>query len=400
MFPLVPGLLELQARGHTVHLQTGAECASALQGSGLSVIAEPAAGDVPGTGAAPSSLRHELARLIGRASSERASLETSIATVRPDALLVDSNAYGGAIAAERSGLPWAMTLPSLLPLPGRGIPPYGLGLRPWRGALGRVRDGLGWRLVERLYARALLPPLNAARMEAGLPPLRSPVSYLLAADVLLVLTGAPLEYPRVDLPKSVHFVGAQLWDPPAAPPAWLLEEGNPWVLVTCSTGYQHDERLAAAAVAAFKDEPVRVIVTLAGAKGFAGELDAPNARIVQFVPHGPLLPHLSAVVCHSGMGIVQKAVAAGVPIVAVPFARDQPEVARRVADCGAGVVLSPKNLTADRLRAAFHESIEGHDGSAAQRLRAAGGPARFAAAASELVSERAPSSLHPRDPQR
>jgi len=44
-----------------------------------------------------------------------------------------------------------------------------------------------------------------------------------------------------------------------------LEPGDPWVLVTCSTDYLPDERLATTAVQALRDEPVRVLVTLADA---------------------------------------------------------------------------------------------------------------------------------------
>ena len=127
----------------------------------------------------------------------------------------------------------------------------------------------------------------------------------------------------------MRFTGAQLWDPPAdRDPAWLDEPGDPWVLVTTSTEYQADEQLARVAVEALRDEPVRVLLTLADAYDAARIAPAGNVRVERFVPHGPVLERAAAVVCHSGMGIVQKAIAAGVPIAAVPFGRDQPEVAR------------------------------------------------------------------------
>jgi len=82
--------------------------------------------------------------LLARGPWEAQDLTTAIAEVRPDALLVDSNTYGAGVAAEASGLPWAQYMASVLPLPGRGIPPYGLGLAPKGGPLGRVRDAVGW----------------------------------------------------------------------------------------------------------------------------------------------------------------------------------------------------------------------------------------------------------------
>ena len=103
--------------------------------------------------------------------------------------------------------------------------------------------------------------------------------------------------------------------------------------MTCSTDYQGDEELARVAVEALRDEPVRVLLTLADAFDGVDLPTADNVRVERFVPHGHVLPHAAAVVCHGGMGIVTKAASAGVPTVVVPFGRDQPEIARRVVEC-------------------------------------------------------------------
>jgi MGT family glycosyltransferase len=340
LFPLMPGLLELRERGHEIHVRTQAELVGAVRAAGLH--AEPIDPAILEVEVADYQAKRDIDRLrrgvhdmISRGPAERADLHAALAETRPDALLIDANAYGAAVAAAGTGLPWAVTLPSLLPLPGEGIPPYGLGLKPMRGPVGRLRDRALTAVVLRQYARAMLPGLNALRATEGLPPLESPVEQLLSGDRLLVLTGDPLEYARADLPASVRFVGAQLWDPPAETPAWLTEPGDPWVLVTCSTDYQRDEALAVTAVEALRDEPVRVLLTLADAYDTVRLPPAPNVRAERFVAHGPVLEHAAAVVCHAGMGIVQKSVAAGVPIAAVPFGRDQPEVGRRIAEAGA-----------------------------------------------------------------
>src|SRR4051812_28529716 len=83
---------------------------------------------------------------------------------------------------------------------------------------------------------------------------------------------------------------------------------------------------------------------------------ADNVRVERFVPHGPVLERAAAVICHGGMGIVQKAIGAKVPIVAVPFGRDQPEVGRRIAESGTGVLVKNKDLSAQRLRSAVREA--------------------------------------------
>jgi MGT family glycosyltransferase len=398
LFPMVPGLLELQARGHEVHLLTAPALVDAARAAGLD--AEGVDPRIPAieakdyeAGNPKARLTRGLQDLIERGPYEAQDLRRAIAAYEPDVLLVDMNAYGASVGAEASGLPWATIMPSLLAYPGAGAPPYGLGLRPARGPLGRLRDRVLTSAIIRMYSGAMLPGLNRLRAAAELPPLSGVVEHIERPDRLIVLAGDPLEYPRTGLPGHFRHVGAQPWEPAAPVPAWLQEDGDPWVLVTCSTEYQGDEALAAAAIEALRDEPVRVVVTLADAYG-ADLPQAPNVRVERFLAHGPVLERATAVVCHGGMGIVQKAIAAGVPAVVVPFGRDQPEVARRVAECGAGVILSPRRLTPARLRAAVRTASANRAGarSAADRLRASGGPARFADEAEELAGSAAPAA--------
>jgi MGT family glycosyltransferase len=392
VFPLVPGLLALRERGHEVKLIASAEHVEALRAAGVDADAvDPRTTkvitdyEVQGR----DRLHRGLADLLGRGEEQRADLERHIASYRPDVLLIDTIAYGAAIGAERSGLPWASIMPSLIPFPGKGIPPYGLGLKPMRGPLGRLRDKLLYRVVLREYSTAMLPRLNALRVEAGLDPVKDPIENLYRPHRILALTGEPLEYARVDTPAHVRFVGAQLWDPPAETPAWLDEPGDPWVLVTCSTEYQGDEALAAAAIEGLRGEPVRVLVTLADAHGARELPTADNVRVERFVAHGPVLERAAAVVCHGGMGIVQKAVAAGVPIVAVPFGRDQPEVGRRIAESGVGVLVKQKDLSAARIRSAVRQARATHP-----VVVSSGGPASFAGAVEEIAPLRLELEAH------
>jgi UDP:flavonoid glycosyltransferase YjiC (YdhE family) len=80
------------------------------------------------------------------------------------------------------------------------------------------------------------------------------------------------------------------------------------------------------------------------------------------------------------MGATQKALARGVPVCAVPFGRDQLEVARRVEVSGAGTRLPAAKLSAERLRAAVLEAMNRRDGARriADAFKGAGGPARAA----------------------
>jgi MGT family glycosyltransferase len=238
----------------------------------------------------------------------------------------------------------------------------------------------------KIFSDAMMPGINGLRTDAGLEPLKDALAHVERPDRLLVLTGQPLEYPRSSLDRMFRHVGPQIWEPETEAPDWLLEDGDPWVLVTCSTEYQGDEALARAAIEGLRDEPVRVVVTMADAYG-ADLPEAPNARVERFVPHRHVLDRAAAVVCHGGMGIVQKSVAAGVPLAVVPFGRDQPEVARRVVECGAGVRLSARKLTPERLRTAVRAAVAKRLGAqaAGAALRASGGPGRFADEAEDVA---------------
>jgi len=206
------------------------------------------------------------------------------------------------------------------------------------------------------------------------------------ADLCLIYTAEPLEYPRSDWPASVRLVGPGGWTPPTAEPDWLADITVPIVLVTCSTERQSDIRLVETALRALAGEDVFVVATTAGADA-AGLAVPANARVESFLPHGPVLARASCVVCHAGLGIVQAALLAGVPVCAVPFGRDQPEVARRVQVAGVGVQLYPNRLTARRLRAAVFRAMSMRERArtVGAQLAAAGGPATAADTLETLV---------------
>jgi UDP:flavonoid glycosyltransferase YjiC (YdhE family) len=82
--------------------------------------------------------------------------------------------------------------------------------------------------------------------------------------------------------------------------------------------------------------------------------------------------------------------ARGVPVCAVPFGRDQLEVARRVVVAGAGTRLAARRLRPDRLRAKVHEAISLREGARRiqQAFAAAGGPPAAADAVETRLLER------------
>jgi MGT family glycosyltransferase len=396
LYPLTPVLDELKARAHSVAVRTLPSEVQALRERGLDAggidpwLASSELGDYRARtpiGAERASVR----TLAERAAREVPDLGRAIEEERPDALLVDINTWGASALAEASGLPWAHFCPYPLPLPSRDVPPFGLGLRPANGRAGRLRDAIVRRGVFEPLARLATPKLNAIRAELGLEPLARATDAFARAPLLVYFTAEPFEYPRSDWPDSVLQVGPCSWEPPRDPPGWLAELEPPLLLVTMSTEYQRDEKLVETALLAFRDWSGSVVATTGPADPARFDVPA-NARVERFLPHGPIIARASCILCHGGMGITQKALSAGVPVCAVPFGRDQLEVARRLELAGAGTQLSAMRLKPDRLRAAVARAIECRPGAErlARAFTAAGGAPRAADAVEALLGERPP----------
>jgi MGT family glycosyltransferase len=393
MFPAIDMLIELRRRGHDVHMRARGSDIEQLGALGLSAAAaDPRIEQIELDDWRGRSQVDSLLRLVrgytAWAKLEIPDLSQAIDEVRPDALIVDINCEGAMYVAEASGLPWALYCPYPPPFRSDDVPPHGLGFRPARSPLGRVRDRMWRRLGDRLLAPEL-PPLNELRAGLGLPPLRKFDDQFLKSDRFIAFTAEPYEYHRSDWPPQVRLVGPGVWEPPADPPAWLDAESRPIVLVTASTAFQLDAKLITTALDALAGENLAVVATTAAQDPAQFHVPA-NAHVEQFLPHRPILARASCVVCHGGQGITQKSLAAGVPVCVVPFSRDQFDVARRVQLSGAGVRVHHKRLTRRRLRSAVHEAISKRAGAEriAQVFATAGGPSAAAEAVEELLGAR------------
>jgi MGT family glycosyltransferase len=391
LYPIVPIMAALADRGHrasvcTLSGELGQLAPIGIEGIAIDPVVERNQLEDWRERLPRRAILSVLSTLAERAGHDAPDLARAIARQDPDVLLVDINCLGAATVAEASGRPWAMYAPYLLPLPSRDAPPVGPGLPPLGGPLGAARDALVRRMVDGVYGRTALPTLNALRARHGLPVLDRFSDLFGRPPLLLALTAEGFEYPRSDWPTNVRLVGPINWAPPQPTPAWLAELSDPLALVTCSTERQRDGRLVGVALEALPAAGISVIATTAAHDPHA--FDAPpGSRVVRFVPHEAVLERAVCVVCHGGMGIVQKALTAAVPVVVVPFGRDQHESARRVDVARAGVRLSPRRLTPERLADAVHTAIGRRAG--AQRVSrayaAAGGPAAAADALETLA---------------
>jgi MGT family glycosyltransferase len=401
LFPLVPILDELESRGHSIALRTLASQVELMRERGFA--AAPISAEIEGlehddylARSPRGRVKRALAVFTARAQLEIGDLRAAIEAEQPDALLIDAMSWGASAAADARGGPWAQWFPYPLPLPSKSVPPFGPGLRPAAGPLGRLRDSLLRRLLMSSVAPAYLSGVNSARSAAGARPLAEFAEVFTAAPLMLYMTAEPFEYPRADWPQSIRMIGPCAWDPPAEAPAWLAQVERPLVLVCTSSEFQDDGRLVTCALEALAGEDLQVVATLPAAE--LADANVPsNARVESFIPHTPILARAACVITHGGAGATQKALAAGVPVCVVPFGRDQLEVARRVEVAQAGTRLPAQRLRPARLRAKVLEAMGKRSGArrVADGFAAAGGPVAAADAFESLASDGAPVRAQP-----
>jgi MGT family glycosyltransferase len=263
---------------------------------------------------------------------------------RPAAIVIDYMLTGAAAGARCAGIPAIGLVHSIYPLPADGVPPFGLGLAPARGPLGRLRDRALGRLALRPFAVGL-KALNGVRREFELPEVGELRALL--DDFALVLVAVPAAFDLAGdapLPSSIRFTGymapalpAQKWESP-----WGDADSRPLVVVSLSTTFMEQRPLAGRILQAVGELPVRVLFTLGPALRLDGLRIPDHVATAEFAPHGAVMPHAAAVVTHSGLGTVGAALSAGVPLVCIPSGRDQADNAVRVVEAGAGVRLSSR----------------------------------------------------------
>ena len=343
---------ELVRRGHDVTAYTGRAYGRRFAELGATWLPWSAAPDfdernLPATfpqvtdGRGPRAVLANLEHVFLRTGSGQARDIESAGSF--DVLVSDHLALGSALAAERTGTPWASV--SLVPvgLPSRDLPPAGLPLLPGRGLAGRARDAALRAVAQATLGRRLDRIAGEVRAAMDLPSSPVPAMAAFYSSQLVIAHGIPeLEYPRSDLPLQVHFVG-QLAPPPADRPpppwrGWAEEPGPPLVHVTQGTYDVDPADLLRPALEGLAGADVRVAAATGGAELPAQQVPA-NARQDSFLPYDWLLPRASVVVTNGGWGGVLAALAAGVPLVVAGGTLDKPEIARRVAWAGAGVDL-------------------------------------------------------------
>lgn len=309
-----------------------------------------------------------------------------------EAMIVDQNPLSGATIAEHLDLPYVTVFSALMGHEEPDVPPlfkswpYELGWRArWRNRIGNL--GMS------LYNRALVRHINRQRAAWGLPPRRGKCGhYSPYAQISPMLS--ELDFPRRQLPDVCHYVGSLGASRPESDQdfPWNRLDGRRLVFASVGTVKSpKNAEILRLIVAACRGVDVQLVLALGkwrdkfgNERDVLGEIES-SSIVVDYAPQLALLRRAALLITHAGQNTVMEAVAAGVPMVALPRNADQPGVAARVAHAGVGLMHSPKQLDAAALRGKIERVL--HDESFRRRaaeLREASVRAGGAARAAEI----------------
>ncbi len=265
-----------------------------------------------------------------------------------DAILADSVEPAGALVARHLRLPFVTTVTGLPLLREPTVPPPFLGWAYRPGAVGRNRNSGGYAVSD-LLMRPITTLVASYARRWGLDP---DPRHRWSDRLQIAQCPAGLDFPRLALPESFRYGGP--WRLAEPEEDFADNDGRP--LIFCSLGSLQGARrsLFAAMTAACAAVGARAVVAHGGGLSDREAHSLPGNPLVRaFWSQTSILPRCSAAILHGGFNTVLDALAAGVPIVAVPLAFEQPATAARLKRIGAARVVSPANAARGGLEPAL-----------------------------------------------
>ncbi len=343
---------ELTGRGHRLTFVQQADVRTALSYPGVNFAAVGAASHPPGSLRAiiaraanpggPWGLRRVIADLATATDMLCREAPLVLSNLGVEAVIADQMEPAGALVAESLGLPYVSVACAL---PFNREPRVPLPVMPWRYQPTPWGEQLNQHSA-RVYDWMMRPhgDVIAAHAEVfGLSP-RQTLSECLSPLLQISQTPAGFDFPRQALPAHVHAVGPlrmPLRDEPALD--LPLDTRRPFVFASLGTLQGHRFGLFQRIARACRALDVQLLLA------HCGGLDARQAQRLQrdgatwvtaFAPQRAVLAKAQAVITHAGLNTVLDALEAGVPVLALPIAFDQPGVAARVEYAGVGLRLN------------------------------------------------------------
>jgi MGT family glycosyltransferase len=410
--PLLAVSRHLVQQGHRVRVLTGERYRDAVRATGAEHLALPADADYddrdmdaafPGrvgkSGVA--GIRWDLENIFLKPAPKQVhAVEDAMLAEPIDVILAETMFFGAMalLARPRSQRPPIVNL-GIVPLGLTSVDtaPFGLGVLPRPGALGRLRNAALGFVAEKLVFASLQAQFTAmVRSVSGRPLDTFFMNGASRADAIVQFTVPGFEYPRRELPGTVHFVGPVARTAPSTAPLpdWWheLDGSRPVVHVSQGTVANNDyEELIAPAMRGLAGDDVLVVVSTGGrdVAGLPHPLPA-NVRAAEYLPYDALLPLTDVFVSNGGYGGVHYALEHGVPLVVAGTTEDKIEVTARVEWAAVGVNLRSNRPSADAVAAGVRavladRGFAGRSAAIGEQIAASSGLAGLEAVVLELA---------------
>ena len=285
-----------------------------------------------------------------------------------DGVVVDISQPGGATAAEMAGLPF-VSVCNALPLHSEpDVPPD---FMPWQyhnAWWAKLRNRLAYR-VRDFMIRPLHRVLNGHRRASGLRPYHSPDdSFSSLAQITQLVR--EFDFPRKRLPECFHYVGPYRREPESGISfPYERLDGRPIVYASLGTVFGSRTEIWNAIIQGCSGLNAQLVIALGGRERAQALAQLPaDAIVAEYAPQRELLARASLAITHGGLNSVMEALAAGVPLLAIPITGDQFGVAARIAYTGTGEVVPAAKCTGARIAAAARKIF----GAPSYREREAG----------------------------
>src|SRR5262245_47722282 len=355
--------LALKARGHEPVLATAAYYRPVAEREGVAF--RPVRPDIdPGNTEIIARVMHPkrgpevILREVMLPSVEDSYEDLQAAVQGADLLISHPITFAAPVLADKTGIPWISSV--LAPI--SFFSTHDFPVLPAALFLKRLEQLGPWVApllykVARRSTRDWPTPVYRLRAKLGLPRGENPI-YEGQHSPTLVLGLFPsiLAKPQPDWPANVRVTGRISFDAghgKSLSPELeeFLMQGPPPIVFTLGSS-------AVMAAGDFYEESIAAIqqlclrgVLLAGAEGVARlpRKTSKDILVVDAAPHSQLFPKAAAIVQQCGIGTLGQAISAGCPILAVPFAHDQPDNAYRIEKLGVARVLYPPKYRAQRV---------------------------------------------------
>jgi rhamnosyltransferase subunit B len=317
-----------------------------------------------------------------------------------DLLITHPITFAGPVLAHKTGIPWVSSV--LAPISFFSAHDFPvLPIAPLLKRLERLGPWVGPMLVRlaQYSTRSWSAPVYEFRARLGLPRGGDPIyEGQHSPDLVLGLFPGVLAKPQPDWPANVRVTGRIPFDAAHGKSLslemqeFLTSGPAPIVFTLGSSAVMAAGNFYEESIAAVQQLGVRgvMLVGSEGLKRLSGKMSK-SILIVDAAPHSQLFPKAAVIVQQCGIGTLGQALAAGCPILAVPFAHDQPDNAYRIERLGVARVVYPPQYRAQRVAQELRRLLEQAEyGRAASDVAAKVGAEDGANAACDAIEEQLP----------